>query len=490
MFRLMTNRALTWLFSPSDNLDRDQDRALRRILTSASKTDISQKYGFAGIRSVKEYQEKCPVHQYRDLKPYWQETERGKADVVFHGTPRFFALTSGTTGAQKRVPVNDSFVESYRGAQLTLLSVYLSRNRTSRVLDSKGLIITGRSRITQTSAGIPCGMMSGIALETMNPILRRKALPTNETLNIADWDEKMVQMVREIAGQRVAYVFGIPSVLLPFLIFARQTLTREQFQYFAAHVEVCVVSGVDCEIYREAIHSALGKKVDFLNLYAASEGLMGYQISGTSLFRLFTERLFFEFLPFSEYQRGKYEPRKTITDLSEDEEYVLLLTNGSGAFSYVIGDVLRCARAGRIPLFELAGRTTLMLNVVTEKTTVEAIEKVMGAISRELGECPGEFVVTVKREGRRPNYVWVLQECPTWRQRPVEWLGNRLDELLCEHNAHYASFIGSQLAPSEVLFVDSGFFQSWLSARGVEGGQQKVPRIVPELSEVESYLKG
>jgi len=167
-----------------------------------------------------------------------------------------------------------------------------------------------------------------------------------------------------------------------------------------------------------------------------------------------------------------------------------LITNGSGAFSYVMGDVLRCARAGRIPLFELAGRTTLMLNVVTEKTTVEAIEKVMGAISRELGESPGEFVVTVKREGGRPNYFWVLQECAGWRQRPAGWIGKRLDELLCEHNAHYASFLGSQLGPSEVLFVDPGFFQSWLAARGAEGGQQKVPRIVPDVAEVKGYLKG
>jgi hypothetical protein len=217
---------------------------------------------------------------------------------------------------------------------------------------------------------------------------------------------------------------------------------------------------------------------------------MGYQVFGTSLFRLFTDRLFFEFLPFPEYQQGKYAARRIITELSEGEEYVVLVTNGSGAFSYVIGDVLRCARAGRMPLFELAGRTTLTLNVVAEKTTVEAVEKVIRAISRELGESPEEFVVTVRRAGSPPNYVWVLQACPAWRQRPRGWLENRLDELLCEHNGYYANFIGSQLAPCEVLFVDSGFFQSWLSGRGTEGGQQKLPRIVPDLSEVQSYLSG
>jgi len=129
-----------------------------------------------------------------------------------------------------------------------------------------------------------------------------------------------------------------------------------------------------------------------------------------------------------------------------------------------------------------------MLNVVTEKTTIEAIERVMGVIGREIGEYPEEFLVTVRREGRRPNYVWVVQDCPAWRQWPAESLGSRLDALLCEHNAHYASFGGAQLAPSEVVLVDSRSFRSWLSARGTEGGQQKVPRIVPDVSEVQGLL--
>jgi hypothetical protein len=291
MFRVLANRALARWFSLSNNLARDQDRALRRILRGASKTKMSQDYGLDGVQSVKEYQDRCPVHHYDDLKPYWQQLERGQMDVVFHGAPKFFALSSGTTGAQKRIPVNDFLLKSYATGQSKLISVYLTDNCDSRFLDSKGLVITGRSRITHTSAGIACGMMSGISLETLRPILKRRAFPTLKTLNIADWEEKMSEMVREITGQKISWIFGIPSILLAFLNFTKHTMTRQQFQYLAHHVELCWVSGVDFHVYRDAICSSLGKQVRFLNFYAASEGFMGYQVFGTSLFRLFTLQL-------------------------------------------------------------------------------------------------------------------------------------------------------------------------------------------------------
>ena len=490
MFHVLANRAFSRCFSLSDNPDRDQNRALRRILRGASRTEISKRYGLDGVRSVNEYQKACPVHHYDDLKAYWQRLERGESDVLFHGTPTCFALSSGTTGAQKRIPVNEFLFTSYRNSQNRLLSVYLAEHCNSRLLDSKLLLITGRSRIAETPAGIVCGVMSGISLEKLSPNRKKRAFPTIKTLNIADWHEKMRAMVREITGQKIAGVFGIPSILLAFLKFAKQTMTQEEFQYFSDHLELCFVSGVAFQIYRDAICSTLGKEVHFFNFYAASEAMMGYQVSGTSFFRLLTNKVFYEFLPFTEYQRGRYDTRLLITQLSEGEEYVLLVTNGSGAFSYVIGDVLRCARAGRIPLLELAGRTALTLNVVSEKTTIQAVEKVMGALSKELGESPEEFVVTAKREGARPNYVWVLQECPAWQQTPPGWLENRLDELLCEHSPSYARYVGAQLAPCEVLFLNSGAFQSWLSARGTERGQQKIPRIVPDISEVTRYLSG
>jgi hypothetical protein len=76
MLRVVMNRVLAWSFFPSDSLARDQARALRRILKGASRTDISHKYGLSWVGSIEEYQEKCPVHHYHDLKPYWQEVKR------------------------------------------------------------------------------------------------------------------------------------------------------------------------------------------------------------------------------------------------------------------------------------------------------------------------------------------------------------------------------------------------------------------------------
>src|SRR5207245_6557632 len=148
------------------------------------------------------------------------------------------------------------------------------------------------------------------------------------------------------------------------------------FASFAAGIELLVVSGVDYRLYRDAILELLGKPVAFLNVYMCSEGILGFEpLETPGAFELCAGDHFFELVPFDDYLAGRHTDRRRLDACEPGREYVLLVTNGSGAFSYALGDVVRCVEGGAAPRFQISGRVQLTLNVVTEKTTWSAVEK-------------------------------------------------------------------------------------------------------------------
>jgi hypothetical protein len=431
-----------------------------------------------------------PVNHYADLQSYWKMAERGEQGA-FTNEPIFhFAVSSGTIGHSKLVPLAKSFVGKVRKQQLHAMSNYLRQYPRSSILSKRGLAVTGRSRIMETESGVPCGAVSGITLETAHPIVKRKALPTIDTMNIEDWEGKLEQIVREATNQKVGFIIGLPSGILAFLVKAREMMSDEEFRILSDSLELIFPSGVNYRTYKDLILSAIGKEVGFLDIYMASEGLMGCQsLSDPDAMELFTDQFFFEFIPYDEYLEGDYKNRKLITELAAGEEYVFLVTNGSGAFSYVLGDVLRCVRSDSVPQFRISGRIQLTLNIVAEKTTQDAVEKTVMDVSRDLGATPQEFFVTAKIVDNLPRYVWAFEQTPQWLAAGKASIGKKLDEYLVQHNEVFKHFINTQLAPSEVVFLEAARFQEWLSERGAEQGHQKIPRIIADYQMVEGLLE-
>ena len=487
----LSNRLVIYYSRKSENLPKAQKRALIRILRNAKGTMFSRDFGLDGVHSVREYQKCVSVNHYEDLRSYWDMVENGM-EKVFTNEPVFhFAMSSGTTGHKKLVPLAKCFVGAVRMQQLHAFSTYLRRNPHSSILGKTGLAITGRSRIMATESGIPCGMVSGIMLETAHPVIKRKALPTIDTMNLEDWEEKLEQIVTEATNRKVGFMVGLPSAVLAFLVKAREVMSGEEFRFLAEGLELICLSGVNYRTYEELILSALGKKdVDFIDIYMCSEGMMGCESADDpDAIELFTDQFFFEFIPYDEYLKGDYKHRKLITELDPGEEVVLLVTNGSGAFSYVLGDVLKCVRSDGMPQFRISGRTQLTLNIVTEKTTQSAVEKTVMDVSKDLGATPKEFFVTAKIVDNLPRYIWVFEQTPQWLAIDKASIGKKLDEYLVKHNDHFKNFINTQLAPSEVVFLEAAEFEEWLSKRGSEQGHQKVPRIINDYKMVECVLE-
>src|SRR5207247_8942401 len=138
-----------------------------------------------------------------DLEPRWSGAAQGEQRVITREPVERFALSSGTTGKPKLIPVTRSLLRTIHRQQLRGLGLYLKTAPRSWLLWKPALAVCGRSRIGATTAGVPFGMISGIAVETAHPLIRARALPTPETLNIEDWERKVGRMVAVAAGRRL-----------------------------------------------------------------------------------------------------------------------------------------------------------------------------------------------------------------------------------------------------------------------------------------------
>jgi len=484
------NLLFTGIFSKSKgDLRKIQEKVLINNLKIFSGTEFGKRYNFKKINSIEDYQSLVPIHHYDDVKKLWDREAEGEIGVTSYEKVKTFALSTGTTGKPKLIPLPKNALNKIKRNNLYILSLPLLKNPGLKILRKKILAITGCAKINKTLSGANCGMVSGIMAERASFLLKPLLLPKSDTVNIKDWNEKVAVIASEARSQKIGAVFGIPSAVMAFLNKIKETYSRDEFDYFLKHLEVLFFSGVNYRIYREKIFEILDKEVDIIEYYAASEGVLGHQsLMDFDSMEFFYNNIFFEFIPYKEYLQNNFKDRLLITELERDREYVLIITTGNGAFSYVIGDVVKCIEPS-IPLFKITGRTALTINLMGEKTSIYAIEKTVNSLSKELGLSIGEFFVTGMISKARPYYLWVFENNEKWEEKDKSWLTDRLDYYLSGYTRRYKDYINNKFEKSRVVFVEKSVFYTWLENRKTDPGHSKIPRIITDPKIIKKLLK-
>src|SRR5262245_6875636 len=90
-----------------------QNDLLISLLRRNVDTEFGRAHGFGSISDLRGYRQRVPIARYSDLVPYIDRMLRGEPDVLFLGSPIFFARTSGTTGKPKLIPFSELTQEEY-----------------------------------------------------------------------------------------------------------------------------------------------------------------------------------------------------------------------------------------------------------------------------------------------------------------------------------------------------------------------------------------
>ena len=454
-----------------------QNKIMTNIIQSASNTVFGKDHDFGSIKNYEDFKKNIPVRDYEDFKPYIEKVLHGEENITWPGKPEYFSKTSGTTSGVKYIPISKESLPNHINSARNALLSYVHETGKSAFLDG-GLIFLSGSPELDEKAGIKTGRLSGIVNHHVPGYLRTNQKPSYETNIIEDWEAKLDKIIDETISTDMSLISGIPPWVQ--MYFDRiQERTGKKIKDVFPNFSMFVYGGVNFEPYRAKLFDTIGKKIDSIETYPASEGFIAYQDSQTDpgLLMLLNSGIFFEFIPAEEYFNDK--PRRlNIEEVEIGKNYALIINSNAGLWGYSIGDTVKFVSKNPHRLL-VTGRIKHFISAFGEHVIGEEVEKAMKLTLQEHPEAELiEFTVApniTPREGL-PHHEWLVEFSKN--PKDLQNFSLTLDGHLRKLNVYYDDLIsGNILRTLQVTSLPKNAFIDYMKSLGKLGGQNKVPRL-------------
>lgn len=463
----------TWSMNPVVS----QENVFRSIVNGGQNTVFGKDHGFDTIRTHQDFKKQVPIRDYEALKPYVERVIHGEENILWPGKPAYFAKTSGTTSGTKYIPITkDSIPNHINSARNALLS-YVHETGKAKFLDGGLIFLSGSPELSQ-KAGINTGRLSGIVNHHVPGYLRSNQKPSYATNCIEDWEEKLDKIIDETLHERMTLISGIPPWAQMYFdrIVAR---TGKKIKDVFPDFSMFVYGGVNFEPYRAKLFETIGKKIDSIETYPASEGFIAYQDSqrAEGLLLLLNTGIFFEFIPAEEYF-NENPSRLTIGEVELGKNYAVVINSNAGLWGYSIGDTVKFVSKNPYRIV-VSGRIKHFISAFGEHVIGEEVEKAMKFACQKFPEVElVEFTVApnvAPAEGM-PHHEWLIE----FGRAPenLEAFALELDNQLRQLNVYYDDLItGNILRTLKISSLKKNAFIDYMKSQGKLGGQNKVPRL-------------
>jgi hypothetical protein len=469
---------------------QDQQQILQQIVKAASHTQFGKDHGFSGIKSYQDFKAKVPIRDYEAFKPWIEQIKQGKHNVLWKGMPAYFAKTSGTTSGIKYIPISKDSLPNHINTARNALLCYMAETGNTKFADGKLIFLSGSPELERV-AGVPTGRLSGIVNHHVPKYLRANQLPSYETNCIEEWEEKLDKIVEETIKQDMTLISGIPPWMQMYFDRLQEKSGKKICDLFP-NFSVMVQGGVNFEPYKAKLYESIGRKVDTIELFPASEGFFAFQDSQHTEGLLLNTNsgIFFEFVPAAEIF-NEQPTRLSLSEVKLNENYALIISNNAGLWAYNIGDTIKFVSLKPYRII-VTGRTKHFISAFGEHVIAEEVESALLKAAEEDGVKITEFTVApyVSADKGKSYHQWLI-EFESMPQNMIEF-SSKIDRYLCEKNVYYDDLInGNILAPLKITPVKKNGFIDYMKSVGKLGGQNKVPRLSNDrklANELESWL--
>jgi hypothetical protein len=361
-----------------------QKKVLDALISGGRGTIFGREHGFQGINGYEHFRKQVPIRDYEALKPYVERVLQGESDVLWKGKPIYFAKTSGTTSGVKYIPISRESIPNHINSARNALLSYVHESGNASFADGNLIFLSGSPELHE-KAGIKTGRLSGIVNHHVPGYLRSNQKPSYETNIIEDWEEKLERIIDETIDANMTLISGIPPWVQ--MYFDRiQARTGKKIKEVFPNFSVFAYGGVNMEPYRGKLFESIGKKIDSIEMYPASEGFIAYQDSQheEGLLLLLNSGIFFEFIPADEYFNA--EPsRLSIEEVELGKNYALIINNNAGLWGYSIGDTVKFVSKNPYRLL-VTGRIKHFISAFGEHVIGEEVEKAMKLTMKKFPE--------------------------------------------------------------------------------------------------------
>jgi hypothetical protein len=466
----------------------DQENILQTLIKTGRMTEFGKETGLAQVNSYDEFRQAIAIRDYEQMRPYIDRIKEGKHNVLWKGKPIYFAKTSGTTSGTKYIPITKDSIPNHINTARNALLCYMVETGNTHFADGKMIFLSGSPELERVG-GIPTGRLSGIVNHHVPRYLRTNQLPTYETNCIEDWETKLGKIADETLGQNMTLISGIPpwmQMYFDLLIERTGKKIKDVFPNFS----VMVYGGVNFEPYKQKLLDSIGKKIDGIETFPASEGFIAFQDSreAEGLLLNTNSGIFFEFIPAAEIF-NQNPTRLSLKDVKVGENYALIINSNAGLWGYNIGDTVKFVSIKPYRLV-VTGRTKHFISAFGEHVIGEEVEFSMLKTAGEEQVPITEFTVApyFSKSEDHSYHQWFVE----FEKKPadMEQFETKLDETLQEKNTYYGDLRrGNILAPLKIVSVRKNGFIDYMKSIGKLGGQNKVPRLSNDRKIADELIK-
>lgn len=462
----------------SANAVAAQEGVFRQLLEQGRRTAFGKAHGFDKITGYEAFRANVPIRDYEALRPWIERIKAGERDVLWPGRPAYFAKTSGTTSGVKYIPLTRDSLPNHFGTARNALFNYYARTGHGEWLDGKMIFLSGSPEM-ENVGGIPTGRLSGIVNHQVPSWLRTNQLPSYATNCIEAWEDKVEKIVDETLREDMRLISGIPPWVQMYYERLLARSGKQTIKEVFPNYSTFVYGGVNFEPYRAKLEQLVGKRIESLETYPASEGFIAFQDDPANRALLLNadSGIFFEFVPASEIFNDN-PTRLWLKDVEPGVNYALLINNNAGLWGYNLGDTVEFVSLNP-PRILVTGRVKHFISAFGEHVIGKEVEEALLQAAQAHGVRVVEFTVAPQiapPEGGLPYHEWFIEfdEAP---QDPGAFAA-ALNDAMVQQNIYYRDLIeGNILQPLVVRALHRDAFRDYMKREGKLGGQNKVPRL-------------
>jgi len=469
-------RITTRIYKQSNNAVKIQNKVFKKLLKQAQNTVFGKDHNFSTINSYAEFKNQVPVRDYEDLKPYVERVVAGEKDILWKGKPLYFAKTSGTTSGTKYIPLTKASMPTHITAARNALLHYIDETKKSDFLQGRMIFLQGSPEMGEKN-GIKTGRLSGISAHYVPKYLQKNRLPSWKTNCIEDWETKVEAIIDETINENMTLIGGIPSWVQMYFERIVERTGKKVGEVFP-NFNLFVYGGVNYEPYRNKFENLIGRKVDTIELYPASEGFISYQDaqSEKGMLLLTNNGIFYEFMPAEEFY-SENPTRISLADVKLGVNYVIILNTNAGLWGYNIGDTVEFVSLDPHRII-VTGRIKHFISAFGEHVIGNEVENALNIQTENTSIRINEFTVApqITPETGLPYHEWFIE----FENKPADLalFAKNIDKSLQEQNSYYFDLIvGKILQPLKITLIEKGGFNNYMKSVGKLGGQNKIPRL-------------
>ncbi|MBR3087445.1 MAG: GH3 auxin-responsive promoter family protein [Prevotella sp.] len=459
-----------------------QQHVFRQLIDRARDTEYGINHLFGSTHNYEQFAQNVPVNTYEELKDDIDRMRHGEHDVLWPGSVKWYAKSSGTTNDKSKfIPVsNEGLHHIHYAGGFDSVALYLRNNPKSRLFDGRSLILGGSHAPNYDFDNSLVGDLSAILIENINPLANLVRVPSKKTALLSDFEVKRDRIARETMGKKVTNISGVPSWMLSVLSRVLELSGKSHLNEVWPDLEVFFHGGVSFTPYRKQYEELItSPNMHYMETYNASEGFFGIQDDPTdsSLLLMLDYDIFYEFIPMDEID-NEHPTVVPLSGVQTGRNYAMVISTSCGLWRYLIGDTVTFTSKNPYK-FIITGRTKHFINAFGEELIIDNAEKGLQFACEQTGAEVLEYTAApvFMDNHAKCRHQWVIEFAKP--PEDLDLFASLLDKKLQELNSDYEAkrYKDITLQHLEIIPARQNLFNQWMKSRGKLGGQNKVPRL-------------